>query len=180
MPARRSRWGAGPAERGPGARAAVGRSPGSRPASVRRSATTTGTSGRRVKRAKAPQPRRLTGRAAVVGMVLLGLVLAYAYPVRIYLGQQAEIAALEQQQEDQRRRIAGLTAERRKWDDDEFVKARARKELHYVLPGETPFVVLPDPAAGDPAAGNDAGRPPTPWYDKLWSSVEDADDPDRQ
>ena len=47
-----------------------------------------------------------------------------------------------------------------------------------MLPGETPFVVLPDPAAGEAAGGSDAGQPPTPWYDKLWSSVAAADRPD--
>jgi len=69
-------------------------------------------------------------------MVLVGLLLAYAYPVRVYLAQQAEIAGLEQQQREQRERIAGLADERAKWDDPEFVKAKAKKELHYVQPGE--------------------------------------------
>src|SRR5258708_5783953 len=47
----------------------------------------------------APQPRRFTSRAVVLSLVLLALLLAYAYPVRVYLAQQAEIAALEQSQE---------------------------------------------------------------------------------
>jgi Septum formation initiator len=111
-------------------------------------------------------------------MVLLGLLLSYAYPVRVYLAQQAEIAGLEQQQDEQRRRIAGLTEERRKWDDDEYVKAKARKELHYVLRGETPFITLPDPAAAGAAPVPAGGRAaPEPWYDKLWSSVGAADRP---
>src|SRR5688500_1159719 len=103
----------------------------SRPAGVRRPNTGTAAT-----RTRAPQPRRFTGRAAVLGMVLVGLLLAYAYPVRVYLAQQAEIAGLEQQQREQRERIAGLADERAKWDDPEFVKAQAKKELQYVLPGE--------------------------------------------
>jgi hypothetical protein len=107
-------------------------------------------------------------------MVLIGLLLAYAYPVRVYLAQQAEIAGLEQQQQEQRERIAGLTGERAKWDDPEFIKTKAKKELLFVLPGETPWVPLPDQASpgaattapeADPAAAD-------PWYRKLWSSVE--------
>jgi cell division protein FtsB len=140
----------------------------SRPAGVRRPNTGTAAT-----RTRAPQPRRFTGRAAVLGMVLVGLLLAYAYPVRVYLAQQAEIAGIEQQQREQRERIAGLADERAKWDDPEFVKAKAKKELLYVLPGETPFVPLPDAVAGgaspaeqpDPAAAD-------PWYKKLWSSVD--------
>lgn len=140
----------------------------SRPAGVRRPNTGTAAT-----RTRAPQPRRFTGRAAVLGMVLVGLLLAYAYPVRVYLAQQAEIAGLEQQQREQRERIAGLADERAKWDDPEFVKAKAKKELQYVLPGEISLVPLPDAQSGaaspqtqpDPAAAD-------PWYQKLWSSVD--------
>lgn len=140
----------------------------SRPAGVRRPNTGTAAT-----RTRAPQPRRFTGRAAVLGMVLVGLLLAYAYPVRVYLAQQAEIAGLEQQQREQRERIAGLADERAKWDDPEFVKAKAKKELQYVLPGEMSIVPLPDAVAAgatpttqpDPAAAD-------PWYKKLWSSVD--------
>jgi hypothetical protein len=111
--------------------------------------------------------------------VLVGLLLAYAYPVRVYLAQQAEIAGLEQQQAEQRRRIEALAEERAKWDDPQFVVARARKDLHYILPGEKPYVPLPDPAT----AGQQQDKGPTgalpqdPWYGKLWSSVRAADRP---
>jgi cell division protein FtsB len=152
-----------PAQRGRGTAA-------SRPAGVRRPNTGTAAT-----RTRAPQPRRLTGRAAVLGMVLVGLLLAYAYPVRVYLAQQAEIAGLEQQQREQRERIAGLADERAKWDDPEFVKAKAKKELHYVQPGDIPLIPLPDqqkPGATNPTPPGTDRPSPDPWYRKLWSSVE--------
>jgi hypothetical protein len=108
-------------------------------------------------------------------MVLVGLLLAYAYPVRVYLAQQAEIAGLEQQQREQRERIAGLADERAKWDDPEFVKAKAKKELHYVQPGEIPLIPLPDqakPGTTNPSPAAADKPAPDPWYRKLWSSVE--------
>jgi hypothetical protein len=112
-------------------------------------------------------------------MVLLGLLLAYAYPVRVYLAQQAEIVGLEQEQEEQRRRIAALTETRQKWDDDEYVRIRARNDLHYTLPGENAWIPLPD--ANQPAgpSGAAAAKPAVddPWYRKLWSSVGAADRP---
>jgi cell division protein FtsB len=142
-----------------------------RPAGVRRPS-----GGATAKRTRAPQPGRFTGRAAVLGMVLIGLLLAYAYPVRVYLAQQAEITGLEQRQAEQRRRIGEKTEERRKWDDDEFLKAKAKKELHYVLPGETPYITLPDPAtAGAPSPSSSGRSAPEQWYHKLWSSVDAAD-----
>jgi hypothetical protein len=110
-------------------------------------------------------------------MVLIGLLLAYAYPVRVYLAQQAEIAGLAQKQREQRERIAALAGERAKWDDPEFVKTKAKKELHFVLPGEKSLIPLPDEAAAGTASGAPAANDPAavgPWYHKLWSSVEAA------
>jgi cell division protein FtsB len=154
-----------------GARSAEAGRSAKRPAAARRAAAAGA-----VKRTPAPQPRRLTRRATVLAGLLIALLLAYAYPVRVYLSQQAEIATLEQRQSEQRRRIAHLAEERAKWDDDEYVRAQARR-LHYFLPGEVPYVVVdPNAAAdspgGDPAAGQ--RRQTRPWYGGLWSSLDAA------
>ncbi|UWZ44232.1 septum formation initiator family protein [Dactylosporangium matsuzakiense] len=128
-------------------------------------------------RTRAPQPRRFTSRAVVLSLVLLVLLLAYAYPVRVYLAQQAEIAALEESQERQAAKVAEMQARAKKWDDPEYVISQARQRLHMVLPGEKPYVVV-DPAnkaEADPDDVPGAPKPPRPWYGKLWSSVEAAD-----
>jgi cell division protein FtsB len=156
--------------------ASAGRSPG-RPSGARRTA---GTGGGAALRTRAPQPRRFTGRAAVLGLLLLGLLLAYAYPVRVYMAQQAEITALQDQQDKQRKTIDALTERRAKWDDPAYVTAQARRRLHYVLPGETPYIVIgsqpgPDAGADTTPAGQPVAAPP--WYAKLWSSVAAADRP---
>jgi hypothetical protein len=54
-----------------------------------------------------------------LGVVLLALMLAYAYPLRVYFAQQAEIAALEAGQREQRERIQRLAEEVARWNDDE-------------------------------------------------------------
>ena len=129
------------------------------------------------KRLRAPEPRRFTGRAMVLSLVMLGLLLAYAYPVRVYLTQQAEIAALEDSQADQSQRIDQLNIQAAKWNDPEYIKSQARKRLHMVLPGEKQYVVV-DPSAGQAdaagAPGPNGANGPKPWYGKLWSSVEAA------
>src|SRR5207249_5334572 len=125
------------------------RVPGARPPAMRRTAPSGAAT-----RTRAPQPSALSGRAAVLTLILVSLLLAYAYPVRVYLGQQAEIAALEQHQVQQRAQLADLAAQRAKWDDDEYVKTQARR-LHYITPGDIPFVVLDDQAP----TGPDVGRP---------------------
>ena len=61
--------------------------------------------------------------------VLLALALAYAYPVRVYLDQQAEIEQMEAGQAAQRQRIADLPAQAAKWKDPEYVKTQARRAV---------------------------------------------------
>jgi cell division protein FtsB len=148
------------------ARAGAGRGEGSRPALARRAAA--------AERTPAPVPRRLTGRATVLFVVLAALALGYAYPVRVYLSQQAEIDRMESGQAGQRKHIADLEAQVAKWQDDAYVVAQARK-LYMFYPGETPLVVLwdSDGAARDAGVTPKPRQPaPAPWYGKLWSSIE--------
>ncbi|GAB3064850.1 FtsB family cell division protein [Micromonospora schwarzwaldensis] len=170
---------------------AAGRSPGAsrvtegvraanRPGAARRSAA-----GGPVKRLTAPQPRRFTGRATVLFAVLIALALAYTYPVRVYLDQQTDIERMEASQAAQRAEIDRLTAEAAKWKDPEYVKTQARERFFMGKPGETLLVVLSDPdgAAKDAGKGAKPGapKPPDPWYDTLWSSVQaaNAERPDK-
>ncbi|MEU2614773.1 septum formation initiator family protein [Micromonospora sp. NPDC007271] len=163
---------------------AAGRSPGavrgldgvrsaSRPAAARRTAA-----GGTVKRLTAPQPRRFTGRATVLFAVLIALALAYTYPVRVYLDQQADIARMEASQAEQRKLIEDLSAEAAKWQDPAYIETQARERFFMVRTGETPLVVLSDPAGAAKDAGKGARpgppKPPEPWYDSLWSSVRAA------
>jgi hypothetical protein len=113
----------------------------------------------------------------ILGVVTLGLLLAYAYPVRVFLAQQAEIAALEQRQERQRARITELEERYAKWNDEQYAISQARKRLHMVLPGETPYFVI-DPEGSEAvkaSAQNPEPKREIPWYGKLWSSIESAD-----
>jgi cell division protein FtsB len=161
-------------------RATVTRIPVSRatrPTAGRRTAATGGAT----KRTVAPRPRAFTGRATVLIVVLVALALAYTYPVRVYLAQESEIGRMEAAQAAQRQKINDLDEEVAKWQDDEYVKTQARERLFYVEPGETPLLVLDDPAG----AARDAGKPmPKPaadtWYDTLWNSVAAADSEPRR
>ncbi|MEV6637589.1 septum formation initiator family protein [Actinoplanes sp. NPDC051470] len=143
-----------------------------RPMAAKRTAATKGAA---AKRTVAPRPRAITGRATVMIAVLVALVLAYTYPLRVYLAQESQIAKMEQAQEIQRRLIAEKADEVALWSDEEYVVAQARERFYYVRPGETPLIVLNDPAG----AARDAGRAPAAaapdrWYDTLWSSVQAA------
>jgi cell division protein FtsB len=144
-----------------------------RPAPTRR---TVGVNTGPAKRTAAPRPRALTGRATVLIVVFIALALAYTYPLRVYLAQKSEIAQMEADQAAQRQQIALDQQELAKWKDPEYLRAQARKRLSYVLPGETPLLVINDPAgAARESGGRTAPATPDRWYDTLWNSVQSAD-----
>jgi cell division protein FtsB len=127
------------------------------------------------KRTAAPRPRALTGRATVLIVVFVALALAYTYPLRVYLAQESQIAQLEADQAAQRKLITDKQQELAKWKDPEYLRAQAREKLFYVRPGETPLLVLNNPAAAASNTGNPSAAAPDRWYDTLWNSVRAAD-----
>ncbi len=116
--------------------------------------------------------RLSTGRIAVLVLVVVTLVVSAALPVRELFSQRAEIAELAAANAAASERVEQLTAERERLDDPAHIAAEARRRMHYVMPGETAYIVLPpEPAAqADPAEDS-------PWYSQLWDSVGAADRP---
>lgn len=114
-----------------------------------------------------------TGRAAVLAVVLAALAIALAGPLRQLLSQRAQLAGLRAGVDAQQQRIAALEHEQTLWSDPAYVKAQARERLHYVMPGQVPYVTLaPTPAASaNPLAAAAAGGP---WYGQLWGSIKGA------
>ncbi|GAB2673389.1 FtsB family cell division protein [Kribbella swartbergensis] len=128
--------------------------------------------------------RNLTGRAAVVLLVLGALIVSYAQSLRVWFDQHQQITALQQEIRDREKRVAELNDEIARWDDDAYVKAQARQRLGWVMPGEVGYRVIgadgkPVGAPPEPSVPTDASaeeQKPT-WYTKLWGSVEGAGKP---
>ena len=128
--------------------------------------------------------RNLTGRAAVVLLVLGALIVSYAQSLRVWFDQHQQVTALQQEIRDREKRVNELNDEIARWDDDAFVKAQARQRLGWVMPGEVGYRVIgadgkplgapPEPSA--PTDGTTDAQKPT-WYTKLWGSVEGAGNP---
>jgi hypothetical protein len=172
---RRMPSGQGPA-RGAGRSSSVRARPTGRNAAAEPGQPRTGLrhGGEPARRTRAPRgPIRLSGRVAALGVVLLVLMLSYAYPLRLYLDQQAEISRLESSQRAQRQKIQDLADQVARWNDDTYVKDQALKRLLLVEVGQQVYVVGVDPATADD--GTKAARPP--WYAQVWTSVQTADDP---
>ena len=89
-----------------------------------------------------PRRPRLTGRAAILVLVLAVLAVSYASSMRAYLQQRAHIDDLKSQIAQRETNIDQLEREKRRWHDDAFVQAQARQRFGYLMPGETSYVVL--------------------------------------
>ncbi|GGX68377.1 FtsB family cell division protein [Streptomyces minutiscleroticus] len=120
---------------------------------------------------------RLTGRAALLAMVLCSLVVALAYPMRQYVSQRAEIADLERQREEARERVERLRDLKARWKDDSYAEQQIRERLHYVMPGETGYIVI-DPGAAK-RTRTDRTAADRPWYANVWDGVDKADRADQ-
>lgn len=116
---------------------------------------------------------RLTGRAALLALVLCSLVVALAYPMRQYVSQRAEIADQQKEQDETRRRVERLRDLKARWQDDAYAEQEIRRRLHYVMPGETGYIVV-DPVGAGTARG-DLRAADRPWYANVWDGVDKAD-----
>jgi cell division protein FtsB len=112
-----------------------------------------------------------TRRAAVLAIVVCALALTVAVPLRNYVAQQQELAAVTEQQGALAAEVAELTGERNRLADPAVTAAEARSRLGYVQPGETPYVVqLPQAPVVDDV--EDPSRD-EPWYRRLWRDVSE-------
>jgi cell division protein FtsB len=117
--------------------------------------------------------RLTTRRAALLALVVCGLALSIAVPLHTYLSQRDDLAAQQRQQQVLRTQERQLQRREQQLSDPAQIEAEARTRLHYVLPGETPYVVqLPGPTTvpGTPHPGKPAA-PTQSWYEQLWDSI---------
>ncbi|MCX4778835.1 FtsB family cell division protein [Streptomyces sp. NBC_01264] len=120
---------------------------------------------------------RLTGRAALLVLVLCTLVVALAYPMRQYVSQRSEIAKQEKEAVSARDRLERLRDEKARWQDNAYAEQQARKHLHFVRPGEVSYIMTdPGAAAGEQRRGGQAATD-RPWYSNVWDGVDKADRP---
>jgi cell division protein FtsB len=118
----------------------------------------------------------ITGRAAMLAVVVCVLVLSLVYPARQLIEQRQRAAELSDRINAQEDRVRALEEQKARWADPAYVKAQARQRLHFVLPGETSYVVIaPRPAPPKPGAAGGGGGTAGTWYGRLWSSVQRAD-----
>jgi cell division protein FtsB len=113
-------------------------------------------------------------RAALLAALVCVLMLSVSVPLRNYVGQRAELAAVYEQQQILADKIAELERRRGLLADPQHIETQARERLRYVLPGEAPYLVQlpPGTVATDSAGGTGTVHSSVqPWYGQLWKSI---------
>ena len=115
------------------------------------------------RKVRTPRKGRLTGRAALLALVLCSLVVALAYPTRQYVTQRSEIADQRRQAEQARGEVRELREQRARWRDPAYVERRhaasalrtaRRDRLHHAG------------RRGEAAAPREHGPADRPWYEQ--------------
>ena len=121
----------------------------------------------------AARSTKLTGRAALLAVVICAIALSLAYPVREYIAQRQQIDQLLAEQQTTAVQVKALQQESTKLSQTWYIEQEAEDQLHMCFPQEQCYEVV---SGQQPAAA--AATPHTtadPWYNKLWQSVQQAD-----
>ena len=121
----------------------------------------------------ASRPTKLTGRAALLAVVICAIALSLAYPVREYIAQRQQIDQLLAQQQTMSAQVKALEEQNARLGQTWYIEQQARDQLHMCFPQEQCYEVI----SGQPssAAAAQQKAPADPWYAKLWTSVQRAD-----
>ncbi|TAM90644.1 MAG: septum formation initiator family protein [Jatrophihabitans sp.] len=129
-------------------------------------------------RARARRPRRaVTGRALVLGTVVIVLLVLLASPLSRYFNSRSALTQAHQQLRSDQQELARLRSQKAQWSDPGYVQQQARQRLQLAMPGDTVYVVVDKgakteiekttlPNGGSAASGS--------WNTRIWASVQHA------
>ncbi|UYM06501.1 FtsB family cell division protein [Solicola gregarius] len=125
---------------------------------------------------------RLTGRAAVLFLVMLVLLISYASSLRAWLQQREDTAQARADIAAAQQSIDERELEKARLDDPAYVEKLARERFGWLRPGETGYTTLDengDVLGGDgeltePDGGDDSTGDDEQWYTTVWGSVQSA------
>ena len=126
----------------------------------------------------APGPVRstkLTGRAALLAVVICVIALSLAYPVREYIAQRQQVNALLTQVGTLNQQVKSLRNEASQSQQPWYVEQQARDMLNMCGAGENCYEVIDGSSPFAVAAASQPKAADTPWYERLWGSVKKAD-----
>lgn len=120
-----------------------------------------------------PVPARaFSGRIIALAVVLIAITVMLAPTVRVFLGQRAEISALQADIAAKKSEQDSLRQSIARWEDSNYVKQQARDRINMVMPGETSYWVFGnvDVPAGTAGTGGTQSSGDTPWAEGFWDA----------
>jgi cell division protein FtsB len=117
---------------------------------------------------------RVPGLAVAAVVLLVFAVLSLAPQVSTYVRTQQQLKDTAARVASQQRDLQRLDADVARWNDPAYIRSQAGSRLFYVLPGETTYRVLGQPATGSgaaPAPSKSVQQTRTNWLDGLLDSV---------
>ncbi len=126
--------------------------------------------------AQAPLRRAITGRALVLGTLVVLLLVLLASPLHRYFGSRSDVSHAAQQLRDDQSQLATLQQQQRQWSDPGYIQQQARLRLLYAMPGDTVYVVVNPGQKSDieKSAGKAPANQASTWNQRLWHSVQAA------
>jgi cell division protein FtsB len=125
------------------------------------------------------KPRRaVTGRAILLGTLVVLLLVLLAAPLNRYFASRSALNSQAQQLQTDRQQLTRLKQQIARWSDPGYIERQARTRLQYAMPGDTTYIVVDKGqrneiarTSGPPRTSSDA----TAWNAKLWESISRAD-----
>jgi cell division protein FtsB len=120
----------------------------------------------------------LTGRALVLGGIVVLLVVLLASPIHRFLGSRSAVATTSGQLRQDQQQLRKLQRQKDRWSDPGYVQQQARSRLQYAMPGDTVYVVVDKGQRSDiekTAGSTSSTKRGKEWNTRLWDSVRAAD-----
>jgi hypothetical protein len=104
--------------------------------------------------------------------------------LRSLIQQRGDTTALQDKVAQQRQSVQDLQRQVALWKDPSYIEAQARDRLKFVRVGDRAYTVISPsanagsgPAAQSPAVAAPMANASSPWYGKVWQSIQIADRP---
>lgn len=104
--------------------------------------------------------------------------------LRSVIQQRNDTVAAREKVEQQKLAVADLEKQAALWKDPTYIEEQARGRLKFVRVGDRAYTVIgADPAPADteatenPVVAAPMANQSSPWYGKLWQSIQIADRP---
>lgn len=121
--------------------------------------------------------RSVTGRALVLGVLVVLLIVLLASPLHRYFGSRSVASDAANKLRQDKANVQQLNKQLALWSDPGYIQAQARAQLQYAMPGDTVYVVINGNEKSDiqktekvRAVDVTTGS----WNSRLWSSVQKA------